>query len=661
MIVELRGRDGREVLLPADVRFEVLRYESAALGGPDWAEVAVHGALEAVLEVLNWLRWRVEIRTLHGTPVWWGFVNEVVVRWGALEVGWSLEQMTNRTSVLYTVTDPDGAIVTEQTAWADDALSQAEYGVKELLLSVGSLDADAALLLRDQALRGAPPATPTVQSGAGPKYAALLRCVGEWQRLGWRYAWREEGRVEFEGSLGHEMPIGWGLTSTTIGFWKKTIQCAVAGLDALDEGMVVTVSGSSDNNGTLTVDGRASGEIESYTATTISFDASDDIMDSAGGLGFLEDGQFVLVAGSTSNNGWHMLDGTETKHVTTYQNFTGNIVTEAAGDTVTLTQGQTLKVTDERTREEPGDTVTLTLHGARTAQRFSLAAALSGVHKVAMKIGKVGAPSDNFVIELRADSSGSPTGTWLATVTLAAAAIGERVEWVWGALDADVDLSAGDYWLVCRRSGSNDAVNYFVLGMVEEAHATCKSWDGSAWAAHVSGWYAPFKVWSEEDIADQIAWLLAQGGGHFTGVSVAEDMNVRTNPYMEGPLTYLDAIEKLIEIGIEDGRRLVAGVSVERLCRVEQAAVSSGNNRLLSVDGEGAVRLLDWAGTGFEDGVLPVGEWVDLVDLPEALTALTGVTPMEVERASWDGRAQALRVEVRGAPRLADLGRIRRG
>ena len=56
------------------------------------------------------------------------------------------------------------------------------------------------------------------------------------------------------------------------------------------------------------VTGAASQEAVSVTATTISFVSSDDIFDSAAGLGALRSPEMIRVSGDGGNDGFHLLE-----------------------------------------------------------------------------------------------------------------------------------------------------------------------------------------------------------------------------------------------------------------------------------------------------------------------------------------------------------------
>lgn len=74
---------------------------------------------------------------------------------------------------------------------------------------------------------------------------------------------------------------------------------------------------------------------DTYAASTISFDqATGKILDSSGGLAWLEAGDLLTVAGSTSNDGTYTVTSSAAGEVV----VTEALIDELAGDSVTLTR-----------------------------------------------------------------------------------------------------------------------------------------------------------------------------------------------------------------------------------------------------------------------------------------------------------------------------------
>ena len=82
--------------LPSELSLIPARYSWNAIGGPDEAEINVFGPEAGrggatVWEALQWLRCPITIWTEYDLAVWWGYVDSVEIKYGALTVGVGLE------------------------------------------------------------------------------------------------------------------------------------------------------------------------------------------------------------------------------------------------------------------------------------------------------------------------------------------------------------------------------------------------------------------------------------------------------------------------------------------------------------------------------------------------------------------------------------------
>lgn len=622
------------------------RHRANVFGGPSSAEVAVTGPRLALHECLGWLRRPVELSSPEGAPVWWGFITEVRLTLAGLTIGVSLDPMANRIAVAYSDTGADGGAVRGTTSWAEDAASIARYGYKELLISGGELAAAGALARRatELAKRAKPKGAPSLGGSADAPSVQLL-CAGWFETLGWRRFTRLEGRIEFAENGSATQTIGWGLTSNQIGFGLGAVHHIGAKLGTLQTGDKLVVTGSASNNTTLVVDGATSAEQVIYTANTISFQPADDINDSANGLGFIEQDSFVLVAGSAGNSGYHLVDETGSNHVAT--TFTPAIVTEAAGPSITITQGHKVTVTTAITNEAPGATVTVRVQGVQVAQSFVATHAFT-VAQIGVPVGRVGTPVDNFVLELWSNSGGAP-GALLESVSVTGSSLAQDSQpWRWVAFsNAAALVAATTYWVVAKRSGANDPDNYYMLNMTDTMNGSCLAYTGAGWVAHPRSLYLPHKVWGAEDNGAQMRAMVTACGQFVAGVDIPA-VGVATNQYRSGDLSGYDEFMKLLEQGDSAGRRLLATVTRERVLRVypEPDAHTSGD-RLLD---NGALRPV--AGGRRLMGLLPVGEWLVVDALPAAVAAELEVSPLFVDEAGWPG-ASAVSYEI--VPKAVEL------
>jgi hypothetical protein len=179
-------RDFATPLVLPDVRLDPVRYSWNALYGPEVAEIRAVGNSWAVWALCDWLRCPVEILDERGTPVWWGYVAEVTVGTGVVELGLSIETMANRIAVQYQ-DQGSGSATSSTTGWLEDADSVSEYGAFERVASMsGSPEAAAGTRMRMlQELKY--PVSVIRHTGRSGEMTATLRCRGWGASLAWQY------------------------------------------------------------------------------------------------------------------------------------------------------------------------------------------------------------------------------------------------------------------------------------------------------------------------------------------------------------------------------------------------------------------------------------------------------------------------------------------
>jgi hypothetical protein len=627
-----------------------LVYSAHAMGGPHKAEIEITGDSRALWDCHNWLRYFVIIRNPHGQAVWSGIVHEAQVRWGALSVGVALEKMANRVAVAYTYTDADGTAQRATTDWAEDTVSTGEYGDKERLDSLGDTSSTLAENLRDRTLAALkyPQVTQTLENGAGQ--AARLYCVGLWSTLGWKYYSNSAGKEIYDATINIDHMIGFALTSTQIGFRNDRLHDLGARLGVLLDRNQLIVTGSASNNGTHTIEGAGSGSQQTYAASTIDFDASDDIRDNAGGgLGFLLAEQMILVSGASdaANNGYKFIN--VVAGPTRVEVKPADIVTRSASPTITIVQGHSATMAATFVQEGAGSSVTLTALGSRVAQSFTLSVNASwAATEIVISARKVGSPADNLRVSIYSNSSGNPN-TQLATGTVAGSALSTAMAKYTISLGAGATLSYGTtYHLVVERTGSADFDDFFVCGLTDAvgySGGSLKVWNGSSWATRSPDAELPFEIWSTSDTGTQLRNMLVDGGQFFAMIDAAVTTSVTERQYRAGDLTALDEALRLMAAGNSAGKRLIATVTPERMATVQAEPASDEWNPLLQADGS----LRDPTRPRWEDGKLPVGRWVTLADVPTHIAQLAQVTPFFVEEAEYNVESGVFRLAAREA------------
>jgi hypothetical protein len=159
-----------------------------AFGGAERAELGASGEVEQLLDLIHLLRCGVMIRDKNSEPVWWGYIEEVVVELEAVEVRVSLADLANEIRVQYDYVSPDNVPGDRNlTDAAVDQRSQAEYGAKTRLLHKSNIDQGQAEALRDTWLgQHAWPISRLSQRDQRGKVRARLICAGWFKTLDWQ-------------------------------------------------------------------------------------------------------------------------------------------------------------------------------------------------------------------------------------------------------------------------------------------------------------------------------------------------------------------------------------------------------------------------------------------------------------------------------------------
>lgn len=126
----------------------------------------------------------------------------------------------------------------------------------------------------------------------------------------------------------------------------------------------------------------------------------------------------------------------------------------------------------------------------KRAYRFYLNGTLEFID---LYLKKVGAPTDDVVVEIRADDgAGKPSSTVLGTATLSGSSLTTSMavyRFDPGSLVLD---PATPYWFVTGRSGAVDASNYYQSGPAQtpvglNSDSKQSQWNGSVWSAPTAG------------------------------------------------------------------------------------------------------------------------------------------------------------------------------
>lgn len=196
MYVQLESRAFQLIPLPKDIGFSVNSLEWSVYGGCKQATITASGTVLGLWDLLEYLRCPIKIFDKQGTRIWWGYVHEVKVKIGGMEVGISIKNMANAVAVAYSYVRPGTNTVGQRktTTYLTDTDSITEFGRKEFLSSQGGMSQAAANARRAAILASSKYPHPVINAfGASRKTKATQRsatitCRGWWDTLEWRMA-----------------------------------------------------------------------------------------------------------------------------------------------------------------------------------------------------------------------------------------------------------------------------------------------------------------------------------------------------------------------------------------------------------------------------------------------------------------------------------------
>jgi len=194
LTVEFLNRDNTERTVWPWRKVSVVRYSKSAFGGPLKAVLRAYGNILDLWEFMEMLRCPVTITDQErAKAVWWGYINKVTINTNGEERSASLDGMANNIAVGYTLSGFDG-----KTAYSANAASVAEYGTKDLLLTIRDRTDTQAQVLRDTELgrRKYPSISLPTYAFTRVDYAEI-ECLGWYEAFSWRYYSQDEGEQAY--------------------------------------------------------------------------------------------------------------------------------------------------------------------------------------------------------------------------------------------------------------------------------------------------------------------------------------------------------------------------------------------------------------------------------------------------------------------------------
>jgi len=437
----------------------------------------------------------------------------------------------------------------------------------------------------------------------------------------------------------------------------------------LPEGARLELTGMAANNGTWTVDTATEDEAETYTVTTISFESTDDIKDSASGLTFIRNHEMIEVTGSSGQDGFHYTDSASHNHVTTDTGFGGQISNESAGPSITIDQGNSITVKENVTRAAPGAAATVIAHGKKVDQSFTIPVAGSfTVGEVIIRLRKVGTPTGGVTVGLRTDTAGAPTFPAVEAITVAAADISEDMSDIGFNFANTSTVTFGTtYHIVVEVAGGVDSATGYYMVDIADAEAdgvapytggVLKLWTGAAWVARVPNGSIAFQVWGHQTTTQQLVEVASAAGQFGLAVVIRNSSTLPKRQYREGNYDGLNEFDDLLNAGTSGAKRLVVKPAIgTRTLVIEQEPESNLLTDLVKKGGK-----IYWpTGAPYEPGVLVYGRWLTLANVPVSISRLARVSPMFVEKDTYSADDDTHDPDPRGARSVWDLGKIKNG
>lgn len=173
------------------VELKATRWSHHCIGGPRQAVIDASGVASSIWTTLDLLRCPVRILDMQdGTPLWWGFINEVHITTPGIGVGVTLDNMENSVYGTYsTFVTGAGTITAEGVRGTvgpyTNAKSIALYGTKEGRATLTGATAAQATAAAQMRLNNRALPIPTISTGGEIK--AQIGARGWWATADWQF------------------------------------------------------------------------------------------------------------------------------------------------------------------------------------------------------------------------------------------------------------------------------------------------------------------------------------------------------------------------------------------------------------------------------------------------------------------------------------------
>ncbi len=343
----------------------------------------------------------------------------------------------------------------------------------------------------------------------------------------------------------------------------------------------------------------------------------------------LQPGDTITISGSASNNDTYTISHMDAAFQI---GISGTFTPEAAGANVRISWGSNVSQDNIAMQFEPATSWVCT--------------------HVAVKVRRVGNPTDNFRIGIYPDSGGAP-GSVLTAHEVAGSALYTETTWTEFAFASPVALTGGTkYWIGIRRTGSASLDDGYEVALDENAgyvDGVLRVYNGSAWVPRDPTADMPFRVIGEIASTAQIVKCI-DAVDEFRHTLVQVDSQIAIRQYSDDERTVMEELEEMLDAGMSNGARLVAYVAHDDSVVVTAAPLSSFGTPNLVLGSDGKLRYA--AGSEYPPGMLVFGRYVDV----DSLLLLDGLgikasrgAGMYVAESSYDAATGTLSVMDAGA------------
>jgi hypothetical protein len=647
-------------IFPAAVVFTPKLCSWHRLGGPEMAEVEVTGPVDYLWSCIHLIGKSLTVYNQHTQPIWWGMVTEIEMQMDNISLSLNLSEMANKVKAFYVTKDEGGVPDQAETAWAQNDQSVNQFGPYEETVTYDEMDAATAEQSRDSYLELKQFPLPALAIAPSDAVTVLIRGDGFYSLLSKEYYSNDNGLVEHtDGTAEQAIGVASSRSTTGIDDARRILSHVGAGFQA---GNKVIISGSTSNDGTHTIDTHVpQDDFSELASATIYFEAADDIKDTGPNI-TVDEGDVILVNGTSNNNGiWEIERERTTNTWFEVDNTDNSIVTEAAGSaSIRRRPYATLTGDPSLTYEYSGATVTATAYGQQVDQTFQTGTSDAWVMtSIAIKCKKTGAPSDDIRVRLYSDSGGAPD-TLLDTATLSESDLYTEFTWTEFDFSGGVSLATGTtYHIVVDRTSTADDEEFYSVAVDEDLGYTggsFKVYTGSAWVTREpNDADMAFRVIGRVDTTELMESIV-DASSHLSGFIAEMESGLDTMMYKDGVNKASDELETLLDVGTTNDRPWVCLVDEAKKMRVWERDVANYEEDL-HVSGDGRLFHND---RQLIAGDSPVGRWVWIRDLPPiSFGMFTAISPAYIERAEFSIEKGEYKLEPMGVPSVFDVSDIR--